>query len=640
MKRYQVAAIFENIADLLELSGAEPFRAGAYRRGARAVENLTEDLEKVTREGRLEEISGIGKALAQKIKEILTTGTCHFYEELRGKVPPGLTDLLEVPGVGARTARVIYERLGITNLADLKKAAEEHRLRDLPGIGAKKEGYFLEGINLLAGRGGRIPLGFALPLAQELAGRLRRLPGVERAEVAGSVRRHQETVGDIDLVAGTVDPRGLMEAFTTLPQVKEVLARDETTASLTVGPGWRVNLWAVPPQYFIQTWHHLTGSKEHNDRLQGLASGMGLKINEYGIFREEDWAQGENVPGPKPGQHSLRGTGEPRGSPEAGGPSALGTSAVGAGSELDTGEGSAMPWVGEGQASPAASRREASFVITSEKELYQHLGLPYIPPELREDRGEIEAAREGSLPVLVEEGDLRGDLHVHSTWSDGLGSIPEMAQAARRRGYEYLAITDHSKSLGIARGLNEEQLRQQMREIDRLNRSWEGFTILKGMEVDILGDSRLDIADDLLQELDLVIASIHTGFRQPAEQINRRLEGALKNPHVDIIAHPTGRLLARREGYSVDVDRLLELAARTGTALEINASPDRLDLCDQNARRAREYGIKLAIDTDSHSQAGLEDMKYGVAVARRGWLEKKDVLNTLELGDLKRWLNT
>lgn len=594
MKRYQVAAIFENIADLLELSGEDSFRVTAYRRGARAVENLPEDLEKVASEDRLQEIPGIGKALAEKIKEILATGTCRFYEDLKGKVPSGLVELLEIPGVGAKTARTIYEHLGITSLTELKRAAEEHRLRDLPGIGAKKEGHILEGINLLATRGGRIPLGFALPLAQELAQRLGKFPGVTRVEVAGSIRRWQETVGDIDLVAAAQDPPGLIEAFVSLPQVQEVLAKGATMASLTLGPGWQVDLRVVEPPYFPAAWHHFTGSKEHNIRLRTLAKSQGLKINEYGLFTEED----------EPNEESLPATGM------------------------------------TGKMKGAVTGGRAGFIPAAEEEIYQKLGLPYIVPELREDRGEIEAGLAGKLPVLLEERDLRGDLHVHTTWSDGLGSIPVMAEAARRRGYEYLAITDHSRSLGIARGLTEERLRQQMEEIDALNRSLEGFTILKGIEVDILGDARLDFSDDLLEDLDLVIASVHSGFRQPADQINRRLEEALKNPHVDIIGHPTGRLLARRESYAVDVDRLLELAAKTQTALEINSSPDRLDLSDVNARRAREYGLKLAINTDSHSPAGLEDIRYGVAVARRGWLEKEDVLNTKRLQDLQKWLKS
>lgn len=571
MKNLQVAWIFMEIADLVDLSGDEAFKAVAYRRAARAIEGLGEDVEKVREEGRLLQIPGVGKGLAGKIEEILASGTCRYLEELRAKVPPGLRQLVRVPGLGPRTAAAIYRELGIKDIPALEKAAKEQRLRGLPGMGAKKEQNILNGIRSLSESGAetRKLLGQVLPDALALRDALRRLPGVEEAELAGSIRRRKEVVGDVDLVASSREPAAVTEFFAHLPGIREVLAHGDTKCSVVMESGLQFDLRAVAPEEFPPALQHFTGSKEHNVRMRGMAKDLGLKINEYGVFREED--------------------------------------------------GSRLP-------------------VRGEEDIFRAVGLSYIPPELREDAGEIEAAAEGRLPRLLELGDIRGDLHCHSKWSDGGNTIEKMAEAARSLGYRYLAITDHSQSLVIAGGLSAERLEEQRREIEALNEKFEDFTILRGIEVDILKDGSLDLPDEVLEGLDFVTASIHSGFRQDGETLTNRVLQAMKNPHVDSIGHPTGRLLGRRDPYPIDVDRIIEAAGRTGTALELNASPDRLDLDDRNLRKAKEAGVKIVINSDAHSVETLRDMPYGVGQARRGWLEAGDVLNTMDLDDLIKYL--
>lgn len=571
MKNLQVAWIFMEIADLVDLSGDEAFKAVAYRRAARAIEGLGEDVEKVREEGRLLQIPGVGKGLAGKIEEILASGTCRYLEELRAKVPPGLRQLVRVPGLGPRTAAAIYRELGIKDIPALEKAAKEQRLRGLPGMGAKKEQNILNGIRSLSESGAetRKLLGQVLPDALALRDALRRLPGVEEAELAGSIRRRKEVVGDVDLVASSREPAAVTEFFAHLPGIREVLAHGDTKCSVVMESGLQFDLRAVAPEEFPTALQHFTGSKEHNVRMRGMAKDLGLKINEYGVFREED--------------------------------------------------GSRLP-------------------VRGEEDIFRAVGLSYIPPELREDAGEIEAAAEGRLPRLLELGDIRGDLHCHSKWSDGGNTIEKMAEAARSLGYRYLAITDHSQSLVIAGGLSAERLEEQRREIEALNEKFEDFTILRGIEVDILKDGSLDLPDEVLEGLDFVTASIHSGFRQDGETLTNRVLQAMKNPHVDSIGHPTGRLLGRRDPYPIDVDRIIEAAGRTGTALELNASPDRLDLDDRNLRKAKEAGVKIVINSDAHSVETLRDMPYGVGQARRGWLEAGDVLNTMDLDDLIKYL--
>ena len=575
VSNYQIAWCLDEIGDLLEIKGEDAFKVRAYRRAAQVLRGWVEDVALVAREGRLLELPGVGKALAQKIEEILQTGTCRALERLRQEVPPGLRRMLDIPGVGGRTVGIIWQGLGITTLEDLEEAARNHRLRHLKGLGAKKEDAIRHGIELLRTRLDRSSLGLAWPVATELLAYLRSLPPVQRAEMAGSTRRGKELVKDVDLVVATRHPEQVMDFFVHMPVVDEVVMRGETRSSVRTRFGLQVDLRAVSAREFPCAWQYLTGSKEHNVRLRGLAREHGLKLNEYGLFRE-------------------------------------------------SGEEEALP-------------------VEEEADIYHHLGLQYIPPELREDRGEIEAAARGALPALVEQNDLRGDLHCHTEWSDGGNSLEEMARAAMARGYKYLGICDHSRSLTVANGLDVERLRRQGAAIAALNAKWEkegkDFRLLAGTEVDILADGRLDFPDEVLAELDLVVASVHTGFRQDGATMTARIEGALKNPHVDIIGHPTGRLLGGRPPYAVDIERVFEVARQTGTALEINASPDRLDLNDAMAQEAAiRLGIPIVINTDAHSTGGLDDMHFGVQVARRAWLEKKYILNAREFPDLLSFL--
>lgn len=571
MTNLELSWALAEMGDLLEIKGEDPFKVRAYHRAARVLEYLEEEAAGFYARGELEKIPGVGKNLAKKIAELLETGRSSFLEQLRREVPPGLRDMLAIPGLGAKSIRQIYQHLNITTLEELEQAAREHKIRQLPGMGSKTELAILRGLDMLKETRDRVPLGIARPLAQLLCQQLMALPGVERAEMAGSVRRGCAMVGDVDILVGVAGPTAVTEVMVRHPQVKEVLRAEENGISLRTWTGVKVEIFLVPKEKFVSSWLYLTGSPAHREELRRYAEESNLPLADIGL------------------------------------PSRL---------------------------------EEAKASLASEEEFYRRLELPFIVPELREGRGEIQAAREGRLPKLIALENIRGDLHIHTRYSDGLNTIREMVEAARSRGYRYLAITDHSRSLAVARGLSVEQLLAQKEEIDKLNRELEDFTILAGTEVDILPDGRLDYDDEILAAMDIVIASIHSGFHQGEEQIMARLEAALRHPYVDILGHPTGRMLGRRPAYAVNIDRILELAAETGTILEINASPDRLDLDENTASRAKEYGIPLAINTDAHDAGRLEDMWYGITVARRGWLEPEDVVNTWEmeklLGRLKR----
>jgi len=569
MDNGEVAHILNAMADMLEIKGDNPFRIRAYRRAAQNIEGLAEDVATLTVRHTLEEIPGIGKDLASKIHEIITTGTFQEYEKLKAQVPSGVVELLKIPGVGPKTAQFLYETKGIDSIARLEAAARANELRGLPGIKAKTEENILWGIEMLKRASGRMPLGLALPLAGEIIARLRQVKGVTRIECAGSVRRMKDTVGDIDILAVSAAPGKIMDAFVALPLVREVLAHGETKSSVVTRQGIHVDVLVVNPKAFGAAWVYFTGSKTHNIHLRDMAKKKGLKISEYGVFAERT---GKRIAG-----------------------------------------------------------RE-------EKEIYEALGLPYIAPELREDTGEIEAALKGQLPDLIRVEDIRGDLHVHSTWSDGAHSIKEVVDAARRRGYRYIAVTDHSKGLGIVRGLAAEDLTRQREEIDRLNQRLRDFRILTGIEANIRADGTLDIPNGVLAKLDFVIASVHSAFRQDQQRMTERIVRAVSNPYVQVLGHPTGRLLGEREPYDLDFDRLLEAARANGVALEINASPYRLDLNDAHARRAKEAGIPLVINTDTHTLAEFDHIHLGVATARRAWIEKKDVLNALPLKQLLKRL--
>lgn len=569
MRNFEVAFIFNDIADILEIKGENFFKIRAYRKAAHTIENLPIEIEEVAKKSRLQEIDGIGKALEEKIHEILSTGTCRYYEELKRDFPRGLVEMLKIPGLGAKKIKVIYENLGITSIEELEKAAKAHKLRNLPGMGVKTEQSILKGIQTLKGHGERVLLAIALPVANRVVEILSSMNEVSHISIAGSLRRKKEMVKDIDILVATEKPDIVVKDFLKLPMISEVKAEGPTKVSVMLNMGIQMDLRLVKPQEFHSALQHFTGSKEHNTKLRSLALKMGYKLNEYGFFEKD----GEGVFRPK-----------------------------------------------------------------SEEELYAKLSMPYIIPELREDRGEIEAALEDDLPEVVKLENIRGDLHVHSNFSDGVSSIEAMAKKAKALGYEYIAITDHSKSLKIARGLDEGRLREQIEKIKEINARNEGIRILTGIEVDILTDGSLDFDDDILKELDVVIASVHSGFKQDQKTLTSRIVNACHNPYVNMIAHPTGRLLGRRGPYDVDMDKVLEAAAKTGTVLEINASPDRLDLNDVYVKRAMEMGIKIAINTDAHSPEAFTDMIYGVWVARRGWLTADNIINTFPLEKLLKFL--
>jgi DNA polymerase (family 10) len=569
MRNREIGALFDEIADILELRGENRFRINAYRRGAQSLTLASRDIDELAHSDALSTIPGIGRDLSAKILEYLETGTISYLEELREETPDVLLEMLRIPGVGPKTAHLIYEELGIESLEDLALAAREHRLRLLPKIKEKTEENILKGIEFLERSGGRIPLGAAHPLASRIVSSLSELDVVEKASFAGSLRRMCETVGDIDILVSSLDPGAVIHSFTNLDIVERVLAEGKTKGSVVTKDHVQVDLRVVPHESYGAALNYFTGSKEHNIRLRELAQQRGMKLNEYGLF-EKTRAGGE--------------------------------------------------------------RRTAG---ASEEEVYEALGLEYIPPEIREDTGEIEASKRGQLPQLVSMGDIRGDLHVHSDWSDGVSSLEDLALAGRRRGYRYLVVSDHSKSLRIAKGLGEDRLRRQIDEIDRINAKTRGFRLLKGSEVDILPDGSLDMSDTFLSMLDIVIIAVHSRFKMPRDKMTDRVISALENPYASILAHPTGRLIGERDAYQLDMDAVFDAAADSGTAIEINAHPSRLDLDAASARRAAERGVLIAIGTDSHDPSrDFDHMRYGLGTARRAWLTPDHVLNTRSVRSL------
>jgi DNA polymerase (family 10) len=559
MTNAQIGKIFGEIADLLELKGENPFRVRAYRRAALNVEGMPKELSSLGEE-ELTAIPGIGKDLAAKIRQYSETGKVDLHEELKKEIPAGLLDILRVPGVGPKTAKLLHDKRNVNSLEELEELARGRKLAGLPGIQEKTEENILKGIELLKKGRERFPLGRALPVARNIVELLREAVPRGKFEVAGSLRRWKETVKDIDVLATGKNPGEIAGVFVRLATVKEVLERGKTKCTALTAEGIQVDLRVVEESSFGAALQYFTGGKAHNIKLREMASRRGWKINEYGLFRESD------------------------------------------------------------------DKRMAG---KEEEDIYSALGLPWIPPELREDSGEIEAAMEGKLPGLLALADIRGDLHAHTNWSDGSHDLDNLVAAAKERGYRYIAVTDHSKGLGVAHGLDEKRVREQIRLIDAANAKQSGFRILKGIEVDIRGDGMLDLPDELLAELDIVVASIHSGFKQEREQITNRLLAAVRSPFVSVIAHPTGRLIGEREPYDADMEAVFRETARRGIAMEINANPMRLDLSDQHARMAKKYGIPLVVSTDTHIAANLDFMEYGVGTARRGWIEKEDVLNTL-----------
>ncbi|MDQ6710130.1 MAG: DNA polymerase/3'-5' exonuclease PolX [Candidatus Dormibacteraeota bacterium] len=562
MTNPEVAAMLNRIADLLEIKGESFFKVRAYREAVRQMDNLTTDVEDLIRNGRLTDVPGIGEAIEKKLVEFVTTGRLEFLTKLEADVPPALIELTRVPGLGPRTAKDVYDALGILSLDALEAAARDHRLQRLPGIKAKTEENILKGIGMLKRTEGRTYFPEALMLAESFLATLRDSPGVVRAEVAGSLRRARETVGDLDLLVATPEPAAMCRRFAQLPHVAEVIAQGETKTSVRVRSGMQVDLRAVKPESFGAAWQYFTGSQAHNVQLRGRSERLGkLKMNEYGVFTED----GRRIAG------------------------------------------------------------------ETEADVYAAVGCAWIPPEIREGRGEIEAAATGPLPELVQERDLRGDLHTHSNWSDGRNTIAVMARAARERGRSYIALTDHTQSLTIAGGLTPERFTARRIEIDQANTELDGFRILSGAEVDILADGTLDLPDSCLASLELVVASVHTAMDQPRDVITRRVIAAMRSPHVDVLAHPTSRRLDRRGETNLDIEAVIAEAVRTGTALEINSSPMRLDLNDTWARRAGEAGALLAIDTDAHYPVEYDSARFGCAIARRAGLTPDRVLNTRDV---------
>jgi DNA polymerase (family 10) len=570
MNNRELADTFTLIADLLEIKGEIIYKTLAYRKAAESLISLGRDVNQYWKEGKLKEIPGVGQAIADKIDELLRTGKLEFLEKLEAEVPPGLAGWLQIPGMGPKKAALIWHELGLTKLSELEQAARDGQLRDLPGMGEKSEAQIAAGIESLARRSGRIPLGRAWPLAQELLAKLRQVEGVTAAEPAGSLRRMRPTVGDLDILVAAEDSAPVMEAFTSLPGVTRVLGKGETKASIEFSDGLRAQVWVHPPQNFGTALQYATGSKDHNVRLRELALDQGLSLSEHALTRTD-------------------GSGE--------------------------------------------------ITCATEAEVYAALGLPWIPPELREDRGEVQAAKAGELPKLIEVRDIRADLQVHSTWSDGKLSIVEMAREAAKRGIRVIAFTDHSVSLGVTGGLSMEDHQKQAEEIKKAQLELgDSIRILHASEVEIKADGTLDYPDEFLASLDLVLASLHTSLRQPREKVTQRLINAIRNPQVDIIGHPTGRLIPEREGADLDMEAVLGAAAESGVALEINASPYRLDLEDIYARRAKDLGIPISINTDAHSAADLDMLHFGVATARRAWLSAEDVINTWPTEKLLDWL--
>jgi DNA polymerase (family 10) len=566
----ELADIFLLIGDLLEIKGEVIYKILAYRKAADSLENLAGDAEAYWREGRLNEIPGVGKAIAEKIDELFSTGKLVFLEKLEQEVPPTIVEVLQVPDVGPKKAALFWKQLDVIDLAGLEAAARAGQLRALPGMGEKSEAKVLAGIEAVKRRSGHIPLGKAWPFAQELLSYLGSVPGVVQISVAGSLRRMRATVGDLDILAAASDSGPVMQAFIHHPEVIGTSGQGETKSSVEFNHGLRAQLWVHPPERWGTALQYATGSKDHNVRLRELALKQGLSLSDQALVHSD-------------------------------------------GSEI---------------------------LCASEEEVYQILGLEWVPPELREDRGEVQAAKARALPRLVERADLCAELHTHSTWSDGRLTIREMAEAARARGYRVLAVTDHSASLGVAQGLSVDELKAQRHEIETVqSQVGDSIRILQGSEVEIRADGTLDFPDEALAELDIVIASLHSSLRQPRDQITQRLLNAIRNPHVDVIGHPTGRMIPNREGADLDMEAVLQAAAESGVALEINAHPARLDLDDIYSRRAKDMGIPLSINTDAHSAGDLDLAPFGVATARRGWLEAKDVINTWDTERLMTWLN-
>ncbi len=569
MLNEKVASILYEIADLLELKGGEPFKPRAYRNAAHSIEEMREDIEVVHKQGKVHDIPGVGDAIAKKVAEIIETGELGYLKDLRNEFPPGLIQLMDVPEIGPKTTLLLYKQLKITNLQELKTAVEQHRIRRLKGFGQKTEENILNGIRLVESSKGRMLLSNAYQAGKMMADFLL-AQGVEHVSLAGSLRRMKETIGDIDVLAGSDEPDRVMYQFVHGPEVKEIIGQGQTKASVRLKDDLQVDLLVVPDKSFGAALQYFTGSKEHNIKLRSLAIDQGYKLNEFGLFRKDT-------------------------------------------EEMVAGH--------------------------TEEEIYRTLGVDIMPPEMREDRGEIEAGLAHKIPRIVELADIKGDFHVHTDMSDGNTTMEAMAEAARLKGYQYVAITDHSESLTIANGLSVERLRQNIEEARRLSDKMAPFRVLIGTEVEIDENGKLDYSNEVLGELDLVVGAVHSRFKMSEMEMTNRIISAMSNDNLTILAHPTGRRIGQREQYEVNVDLVMEAAKEKDVLLEVNAFPERLDLNDMNCRKAREKGLSLVIGTDSHSIKHLDYMIFGVAMARRGWLGPESIVNTQPLDVLEKTLD-
>jgi len=576
MKNAAISELFYEMADIMEILGEDPFRINSYRKVARVIGDMPMDVEILLATGKLAETPGIGKSSLAKIEEFVKTGTITAHQQLLTKIPPTLLELLNVPGIGPKGVKAVYEQLKVATIADLKKAILTGALAQIPGFGDKKAAVIAKGIEFLEKSTGRIRLDQALEAADIVSEFLQNQSGIRKIQPAGSLRRCAETIGDVDILVATSKgkkkPEQIVRAFTAAPFVQEVLAAGPTKGSAIIqveDSPVHVDVRVVPAESFGAAAQYFTGSKQHNVRLREIAVKAKLKLNEYGLFKEDKMLAG-----------------------------------------------------------------------ATEEEIYRKLGLDYIDPLLREDRGEIEAAKAHSLPDLITLEDIKGDLHIHTNASDGSCDISQLAEAAKNAGYKYVCVTDHSKSSAIANGLSAKQLAGQIEQIRKLNEKLKGITILAGSEVDILANGSLDFDNKLLSELDFVIASIHSGLGSPREKVTGRTLKAMDNPYVNCIAHPTGRLIGQREPMDIDIAAIIRHAAQTHTALEVNANPYRLDLKDTHCKMAIEAGVKLAIGTDAHNIDSLALMGFGVATAARGWVTKADVINTLPPAKIISWVKT
>ena len=571
MDNAEVAKRLFEMAEMLEFKGENIFKIKAYQKAARHIEELEEDINVLRQKDELGSIPGVGEAIEAKIKEMLDTGTFKAFEAIRHTIPQDIEEITAVQGIGPKTAHLLYSKLGIKDLQGLLRAAEEHRIRRIPGMGVKTEEHILIAAKrqLAEGNIGRYPLGVALPIAEEISKKL--LDGIliREVRIAGSIRRWKDTVRDIDLIARSDDPEKAIEIFTLMDNVQEVLEKGNTKGSIIYKGNIQVDLRIVNDDAFGSLFQHFTGSKEHNVKLRKIALSKGFHLSEYGL---KNATTEEQIP------------------------------------------------------------------FSTEHEQYEMLGLQFIPPELREDWGEIEAAMEKKIPRLIEVSDIKGDLHVHSNWSDGHNTIEEMALAAKALGYQYINISDHSASSKIANGLSEKRLLDHIKEIERLNESIEGIRILSGTECDILPDGTLDYSDELLEQLDIVVVAVHGSVEQDSKTMTQRIVSALENEHVHILAHPTGRKFGKRLPFAMNMEKIMDTALEYGKVLEINSSPQRLDLNDKFAMMARERGIKLAINTDTHSLEQFGNIRYGIGTARRAWITSNDVINTLHLKDICKLL--